>query len=52
MARYDENQRDIAKDNYEKNNYTFRNGNLFVHYRKDANGRMTPVARPAFIKIK
>lgn len=52
MVRYNENQRDIGNANYEKNNYTLRNGNLFVHYRKEANGRMTPVARPAFIKVK
>jgi hypothetical protein len=52
MARFDENQRDVVGNQYDKTNYTYRNGNVNVRYQKDANGRIISVARPAFIKIK
>jgi hypothetical protein len=52
MARFEEEQRNMSSTNYGKNNYTYRNGNLNIHYRKDADGRLIAVARPAFIKIK
>lgn len=52
MAQFADNQRSPAGSNYDKNHYTCRNGNMNIRYQKDANGRMVPVARPAFIKIK
>lgn len=52
MAQFSENQRNPAGSTYNQNNYTCRNGNVNVRYQKDANGRLIPVARPAFIKIK
>ncbi len=51
MTRFNENQKDNARDNNAKDSFSLRNGNSNIHFRKGPDGRFIQVVRPAFIKI-